>query len=104
MYFLESQYLSNCTLFFSQILVYPLKFQQILLYPLEFQQLSLYPLEFSNDILNKGSHIFFLKRPDIGMQIRLLKFQDSQLRMRMNTKPNCSKNETETEKNDIFVD
>ena len=32
------------------------------------------------------------------------KFQDSQQRMRMNTKPNGGKNEVRTEKNDIFVD
>ena len=32
------------------------------------------------------------------------KFQDSQQRMRLNTKPNGGKNEVGTEKNDIFVD
>ena len=38
------------------------------------------------------------------LMYRILKFQDSQLRMRINTKPNGNQNEARQQKNDIFVD
>ena len=63
---------------------------------------SFFPPLYFSCLRNRTTLRFdFLHKPRL---FHTEKFQDSQQRMRINTKPNGGKNEVGTEKNDIFVD